>query len=404
MTAVNPGHLKVELALGGVAIDASVRTRPELLPALRDARHVLELLLPEDVVVDAPLANGRVVPDLPAPHRLAYEGEHAFLQREPAIRIEVRVIPPPQFYHANTPRGVPMRRIGSVFGSFIALNPLTPESDGPCTLCSGRPTEYNSSEPHPIVDVVDTVRAAFAEGAVEFVLFNASATEAEDGGIAALEPYIRAVKRNFDTFVAVQMHPPRNNRWVDRTYAMGVDALTYSVEVHDADILARCYPGRVAIIGRERYYEALAHAASIFPSGTVWSEFTVGIEPAESTMRGIDTLVQAGVLPVVSLAPPRHGLALGDAAAQRAEEVAPMLAHLFQATRQSKINMGWVRELSFGITPLEARFFAGEEARLSVAQQFYRSRLGGMAARNLARLRRRLRVRTVSDSFDSSRL
>ena len=73
--------------------------------------------------------------------------------------------------------------------------------------------------------------------------------------------------------------------------------------------------------------------------------------------------------------------------------------------RQAKINMGWVRDLSFAITPLEARFFAGDEARMSVTMQhFYRSKLGTLAARSLSRLRRRLRVRRVSDSFDSARL
>jgi hypothetical protein len=67
--------------------------------------------------------------------------------------------------------------------------------------------------------------------------------------------------------------------------------------------------------------------------------------------------------------------------------------------------MGWVRDLSFAVTPLEARFFAGDDARVTVAlQHFYRSKLGNMAARNLSRLRRRLRVRRVSDSFDSSHL
>jgi len=87
------------------------------------------------------------------------------------------------------------------------------------------------------------------------------------------------------------------------------------------------------------------------------------------------------------------------------ETVIPVYAHLFEKVRDAKINMGWVRDLSFAITPLEARYFAGDDARVAVAwQQFYRSRLGTIAARNLARLRRQLRVRQVSDSFDSSGL
>ena len=69
------------------------------------------------------------------------------------------------------------------------------------------------------------------------------------------------------------------------------------------------------------------------------------------------------------------------------------------------LDMGWVRDLALGITPLEARHFAGDGARFAVAvQNLTRSRLGAMAARGLARFRRRLRVRTLSESFDSAQL
>jgi hypothetical protein len=65
--------------------------------------------------------------------------------------------------------------------------------------------------------------------------------------------------------------------------------------------------------------------------------------------------------------------------------------------------MGWVRGLALGITPLEARHFAGDGARLAVVvQQLTHSRLGALAARGLARFRRRLRVRKVVESFDSA--
>jgi hypothetical protein len=400
MTAVNPGHLKLELALQGVCLDPGLVSSP--------APRAVELLLPEEVIAFAPVLHVETVADRPAALRLQRDGDRFQLLRG-GERIEVRLNQTPAFYSASTRIGTPMRQIGSVFGSFIALSPLGgcgfSLHGGPCPLCAGENDECRTptSPPEP-ADVVDTVRAAFAEGAVEFVLFNAGATEteSEDGGMAALEPYVRAVKRHFDTFVAIQIHPPASHRWIDRTYATGVDAVSYSLEAHDPAELARLCPGRVSRIGRQRYEDALAHAASIFPSGTVWSELLAGAEPPDSTMRGIDELTRMGVLPVLSFSHP-------DACARspkppRAEEMLPVLAYLFQAVRQAKINMGWVHDLSFAITPFEARYFGDEDARLSVAQQFYRSRLGGLAARNLARLRRRLRVRTVSDSFDSSHL
>jgi hypothetical protein len=86
-------------------------------------------------------------------------------------------------------------------------------------------------------------------------------------------------------------------------------------------------------------------------------------------------------------------------------DVAPLLAHLHRAVKERDINMGWVRDLGLGVSPLEARHCAGEAARLAVTMQHLtRSRLGALAARNLARFRRRLRVRRVSESFDSAHL
>jgi hypothetical protein len=79
--------------------------------------------------------------------------------------------------------------------------------------------------------------------------------------------------------------------------------------------------------------------------------------------------------------------------------------HLFHTVRQARINTRWLREVCFGITPSEARFFAGDDGRGAGAlRHFYRSKLGHLTVRSLSRLRRRLRVRTISDSFDSSRL
>src|SRR3989442_8953728 len=180
---------------------------------------------------------------------------------------------------------------------------------------------------------------------------------------------------------------------------MGVDALSYNLEIFDEDVLKRHCVGRARYIGRERYLGALAYAAQVFPSGTVWTDLVAGLEPPASTMRGIDALTAMAVVPVVSV------LRTPEAAGLNTSEVASVLAHLYRAVKERRINMGWMRDLALGVTPLEARHFAGADARLAVAvQQLTRSRLGALAARSLARFRRRLRVRRVSESFDSSHL
>jgi len=405
-TAINPGHLKIDLALRGARVDPSARSHLRLLEPTDVDRpaHDIELVLPEDVWVSVPVDD-----ELAAlsPYVLSERDDTVVLEKDGA-RFDVRLVPPPDFYRAVTSRGTPMWKIGRVYGSFLAINP-----DGACghsvrgsacSSCLGGSIETPESVFAPTVDeVAEVVRAAFAEGAAEFVYFNLGYTGTEDAGILFLEPYIRAVKRNFDTVVALQLHPPAHDRWINHSYAIGVDALNYSLEVNDPDILEQVFPGRAQRIGRARYYEALRHAAAIFPRGTVWSELIVGFEPLDSTLRGIDALTAIGVLPVLSLSRQTPGAPVSQELPLA--EIAPVYEHLFHAVRKARVNMGWVRDLSFAITPLEARFFAGNDARVSVAlQQFYRSRLGNLAARNLSRLRRRLRVRRVSDSFDSSHL
>jgi hypothetical protein len=407
---LNPGFLKLELCASGVRLDEGARARAAELCTPRLADDVaggLDLILPDDVWVSVPVDEAG---STGSPFLLSESNDQLSLQRN-GTRIDVRLVARPAFYERRTSQGTPMWRVGRAYGSCIAVNPAAACGyslrGAPCALCRGRThVPIDSIFAMTPQEVTEAVGAAFEEGVAEFVYFNVGHFDTDDGGIAFLEPYVRAMKRHFDTLVAVQIHPPRTNGWIDRTYAMGVDALSYSLELFDEQFLAQHCPGRLGRGGRRRYLEALCHAATIYPSGTVWSELVVGIEPAESTMRGIDALTEIGVVPVLSL---HHGAgkqpAAGGMEGAGVTPLVPVYAHLFHAARHAKINIGWISDLSFAVTPLEARFFAGDDARVAVAmQQLYRSRIGNMAARNLARLRRRLRVRRVSDSFDSSHL
>jgi len=78
-----------------------------------------------------------------------------------------------------------------------------------------------------------------------------------------------------------------------------------------------------------------------------------------------------------------------------------VLAHLYDTVRRRRIPMGWVRGLAFGVSPIEARHFAGARAGagFTVALQgVARSRLGRLAVRGLARTRRRLRVHEATEA------
>jgi hypothetical protein len=299
---------------------------------------------------------------------------------------------------------MPMRRVATVVGTYLLVHPSGAcgfsVQGTPCRFClEGARAESEAAA--TVADVVEVVRAAFEEGVAESVYLNTDAFEVEDGGISFVAPYVEGIRRHFDTLVAVQAHPPRSDRWIDWAYALGVDALSFNLEIYDPERLDRHCIGRMRYIGRQRYLDALEHAASIFPRGTVWSDLVLGLEPPESTIAGIDAFASRGVVPVVTA---RHALSTpGERLA--APVVGRVLAHLYRAVHEQGINMGWIRDLVGGVAPLDARALGGRGAGLAGAMHgITRSRLGALAARGLARFRRRLRVKSIGDSFDSAHL
>lgn len=391
-------RVKLDLATRGVRIDASALG---LASASEPLPQSLELVVGDGGPISVPVdAAGTAA----APFRLrSADGRYWLVDPASAgtADVEVQLTPTPHFYGRRTSSGVPMRRIASVLGNHLLVHPAGAcgfsVQGTPCRFCVEGARGGNEREAvASAADVVEVVRAAFDEGTAEFVYLNSDAFDVEDGGLAFLAPYVEAIRRHFDTLVAVQSHPPRTDRWIDWAYALGVDAISFNLEIFDPELLDRHCIGRMRFIGRQRYLDALGHAAQVFPGGTVWSDLVLGIESPESTIAGIDALAALGVVPVVAarraVAPATVPLDPGS--------VGRVLAHLYQAVRARGINMGWIHDLVAGVAPLEAHPAAGGR----LVRGLTRSRLGALATRGLARFRRRLRVKSISDSFESSHL
>ncbi len=414
---MNPGLLKLALAHHGAVLADGLQRHEDVRSLIAHGRRAHEaraggeaplladLILPAELLVRVPLFTAA---SRASAFTLRTDGERTFVIEHDTRCHEVRLVPPPRLYERSTRRGVPMHHVASIVGSYIVVHPSGVCGLGPrriaCARCVGVAPAPDEDWRAEVDDVVEVVRAAFDEGVAEFVYLGAPLSSGDDAGAETRAPYVAAIKHHFDTLVAAQLHPPRTDRWVDRTYAMGIDAVGYNVEVHDETAFRSRFPGRDHIVGRGRYHEALSYAASVFPRGTVWSEIVAGLEPPAATMAGIDVIAALGAVPVLGVAPPARA---GDAADSPLglADMTPLGAQLYSSVKRRGVHMGRLRDLGTAVTPLEARFFVGDDARLAVTMQaLTRSRLGSLATRNLARFRRRLRVRAVSDSFDASGL
>jgi len=387
---MNPLALKTDLVASGVAVRDGLHVSLRLTDR---ATQAIDVELPNGVAASVPILHDG---DESNVYRLLTDANGIYLERPEGLddaprRVVVEVHPAPQFYASRTVSGTPMHRIAERRGRILVVTPLGRCGYSlvgrPCTFCieGGRPATASGAAITP-ADVVEAVSAAVREAPVDVVLFNTDSAEGDDGGVAFLAPYIQAVRRHVHVLIAAQLHPPRSVEWVDRSYALGLDAISYGLEIFDAEIFGRLCVGRARYIGRDRYLEMLARAVTVFPRGAVWSELVVGVEPVEQTATGIEMLADIGVVPVLSIPRSPHGFSHRPTP----EDVSRLVRHLAEASEAHHVPITWVRELGASLTPSDARVLGGAQrgSRTRVA-----SRLTVRGAHLLSRVRRRLRVR-----------
>ena len=378
--SANPALLKLTLARLGVA-------------ACSGSRGFCELLLDGDIP-----ARARIDPRSP----VSVNPDSQPTLHMSGAPIPARLLPPPPFATRRNSRGAHFGDIVEVRGGYATVELGggcgLAEPGRACAFCMGRELTEKAGELWPVDEVLEALRAAFEEGDAEFVHFQLGYFPGEDAGLTVLKPYLEALRRHFDTIIAVTMHPPAAPRAIDAAYACGVDVVSYNLEAADEESMRRWLPGRARFFGRERYLDALRHAARVFPGGAVWSALAIDLASDAAVASAIDDLAAMNVVPLLAVASePRREIGHGAASA--------LLARQFEVVFKTGVGMTWARDLSGAITPLEARYCVSDPPQMPLLiQQLARNRLGALTARSLARLRRRLRVRRVRASFDSSHL
>jgi hypothetical protein len=378
----NPALLKWILAISGVAGE-----RPDHAP--------VELILDGDIC-----ARAHVNPS--SPIKLENGAGQALLTDDSGS-VPVRIVPEPEFYIRRSAFAVPLGDIVCVRGTYANLvlrGGCSSTGDaGVCSLCLGRELTEKAGELWPVEAVVEALRAAFDEGRAESVHINLGYLPGDDAGLSMLRPYLDAIKRHFDTMIVVTMHPPAVPKAIDLSYASGIDMVIYSLDAPDEESMRRHFPGRARFFGRDRYIAALRHAATVFPSGAVWSEIMCDLSPPEFILPALREIASLGALPLIGVSR-RQPTAEPDIAAL--EEI---LRSQFRTVLEAGISMNWGTDISTAITPLEARESVPDAPQLPfLLNQLTRNRLGAITARSLARLRRKLRVKRVRASLDSSHL
>lgn len=349
---VHPVILKLELLSQGLVIDENAREALE-----KSTKEGYSIGATGKAFLDLVLKPGKIYVGVPAgesfadslivgtPFRLERIGDKWFVtkkkseineagkeicvnQEKPAsILMEVELFEKPSYYNKKTSRNLSMAKVMPATGDFGGAT-IEAKCDFwghydktlkgyECKYCGigvnfdhGRDRETKTPE-----DFVETVRDArkfkhFRHGPV----FAGGAYPSPDRGHRIHARYLRAIREAFpDNFLRLTIAPPDREEDVDLLFSAGANLVGYNYEIFDPELYKILCPGKFHFVnkgqGHEHYDRILSYGARKFGKGALHANLLAGLEPIESTVRGIEHLASMGVIPTAFVFHPLKGTA-----------------------------------------------------------------------------------------------
>jgi len=241
--------------------------------------------------------------------------------------------------------------------------------------------------------ILSVIKAAFEEGAADLIQLNMDYCREPDRGLTRLAPVVKAIKKEFSTFIALRGFPPKDKQFLDRVYAAGIDLLNFPLEGFVG------FPKKEDVISQPLVYGALEYAAKIFPPGTVWTELFLEPGSIDPLKDKIAYLTKKGILPLLRLTTP------SIATEEYFHNVIEVARYLETNVQNSRLPLKWLFPHCRYMSPLDTGFFLDptDKAKLN-AKPVYKSLLGRKTLEGYTKLRRKLRIKDVSDSYESAGL
>jgi hypothetical protein len=398
---LNACELEIDLFCRGLRVPADVelagarpvsRTRAGLGSGLELAIPTRSHLKSE-LWVNVPVAEGFAQT---SPYRLDGDVTRGYriVDDRSGFLYPVRLPPEPSWYSRNTSRDQPMSRVGVLQGTYLAIyvNPvcafwnMTPRLN--CRFCTtGQNVGAAEASAKTVDDVVETCWAAKEESGITFVHLNGGFQG--ERGIEFIKPYVEAIKEHVGLLVGVQLTPERDLRRYAQLVALGVDHLSFCIELNDPAWFARICPGKARVHGLPLYFSVLEHCVSLLPRGAVSGEVIAGIEPTENTLAAIDRITSLGAFPTVCIFRPTEGSDMQTWPSPAFTEMRRIMAYAYEACRRQWLPIGAAPniEVSLVVTPDDAALLAPRTAGFYCYEAYRRA--ARLAATRLFRRRMR---------------
>lgn len=303
MTLTDAQRLKLEILASGIVVDdacatalAEANEHRALTPADYASTSGLILRLDDAVWVNAPVAmyNPNFVTD--SPFVLA-RAKNGFQLAGNGLSSGVSVWLPPAYHDRCLQGGRPWTNFVFTHGDRARLAPI-----GGCAMrCKfcNLPYEdpYETKPPHLLVEAVRVALDDPLQPARHLLISGGTPAPAD-------VPYLRDVYRDVlrafpDIDVDIMMAPVDGLFELRELRDLGLHELSVNIEVYDRERARTLMPHKYRQ-GLDNYLNFIEGAAQLLGPGRVRSMLMVGLEDHASTLRGVEAILNAGGIPVLS--------------------------------------------------------------------------------------------------------
>ncbi|MDQ6964060.1 MAG: radical SAM protein, partial [Mariprofundales bacterium] len=364
----NPGRTKLALVSRGVALVEPLAKPSRYISQANAAESVIDIRLPSGHFCTVPV--GQPYTEESGFALLGSESD-GFALSCGGEREEIELIPVPAFYQQKTRSGSRMGSFASLHDRLLILHPLLgcgffAGSNQACSYCQYDAMVNNETPPlRDPLELVEVVRAALLERDIDTVYLYNGFSPQDDAGLRRLVPVIALLRKHLGHHqIALETVAPRDLSAIDDLYAAGLDIFICNLEVNDSDRFAEICPGKAKSGGQERVWRALEHAAALFSPGAVVSHLIVGLEPPQSTTRGMQRLIDHCVVPLLHSFRPLPNTPLESLHIPTLDVVESLLLEQYHLLAASGLPTNRLRDMGRVLSPMEGRILVGRPAQL----------------------------------------
>lgn len=177
------------------------------------------------------------------------------------------------------------------------------ETQKGCKFCGiDRASHYSSHylmKPSEALQLLDSAMAIPNNG-IRHILLSGGVASREDFGAKIFAETAFLMKQKYPKLsIYAMLPPPSNNASLKNMIEAGVDEIALNIEIFDQELASKLIPGKKEI-GLERYLNALEFLSNHMPKYGSRCLLMGGIEPIESTIKGVEAICQRGAMPIIT--------------------------------------------------------------------------------------------------------